>query len=1006
MINELPKVFFVNQGITIIYACILIFHYHYLPIVSILPEECIQSQNISKELANSKNNYINQVGMTMILTNLLIILTREMINFKKTSFYSAFSEVYLFNILFCVFVLKRPALWIMLTVTTIFSLNWINIFIRRDIEFFESIVSSINGCIISGWIMVYCQRESDESYESKKLIMEKKQMLRKILKLFPFGIIFYSQKEGIFYKNKFWMNLLEKYNKSNYKFWRNRSHQSNIINQNSNYQSAEEENLIGNTETQKVLGSMYSRENTNHTLKDEILKIHNHFYHKNVEFNKIDEYGVDNFIHKENIDFNEYEIKDKRGNQIAEFNVKFSAFKFTPDDKSVMVVINDISERAKLRESKISEMLKTIMLCSISHELRSPVNQINGALTLLLPTLSTNKQKDLLKIANSSTELLKLKINDMLDFYEVETNNFKAEKKFFKPTKLFSYIKKVFFPMFDKNCQKLYFQIHEGTPELIYHDMERIRQVLINFISNSIKYTKRGVIWVSIDWKADLKSPCHGNIKFSVSDTGVGVPKSKREHLFKFLDPNNFKNPQFWKEWDSLFTPRLAGTGLGISQKIVQALGSTIEFTSAEGAGSVFWFTLKINPVDEVQSAWFASSRHIMEDIDLAKNCRSAEYDIKYSSFNNHLIKRCSSNQFMPDNPYDLFDIDHMQCSDELYLDNPKNNAKEAEKTKESKLFLNKFSKIREENEYFQMSKQDFEFEKDIQMQNYEDFIPDEEPLSIISFPLFVENAANLSFKSHSSHWLKDINEPLIDDRFTFPDLLREKRTCKQRKLINDSQSEIIKPKSCQTCSHEEIKTGSNSLIAQPSIRTTKQDSLDSIFEHPKESAKTFKSKFWKADNNNAFSVVSNDSLYPNITPEEINPIFKKACNCPSVLIVDDQYINRFIIKEFWEEFEIVYSEAKDGQEAIDIVIHESRKSCCQGFELILMDLNMPILGGIEAVQKIKKLKSDNINPKMKIVAVTAFPSKSEKQKWGKAGFSKFIVKPFTIDHFISLIRK
>ena len=69
------------------------------------------------------------------------------------------------------------------------------------------------------------------------------------------------------------------------------------------------------------------------------------------------------------------------------------------------------------------------MLWSISHELRSPVNQINGVLTLLLPTLSTPEQRNLIRIANSSTELLKLKVDDMLDFYEVETNNFKNEKK-------------------------------------------------------------------------------------------------------------------------------------------------------------------------------------------------------------------------------------------------------------------------------------------------------------------------------------------------------------------------------------------------------------------------------------------------------------------------------------------------------------------------------------------------------------------------------------------------
>ena len=157
------------------------------------------------------------------------------------------------------------------------------------------------------------------------------------------------------------------------------------------------------------------------------MKIHKHFYEKNIEYHKIDEFGMDDFMIHENLDFNEYEIKNLHGKQISEFSAKFSAFNFSAEEKSIMIVINDISERARLRESKISEMLKTIMLWSISHELRTPVNQINGALTLILPTLATSEQRNLIRIANSSTELLKSKVDDMLDFYEVETGNFKSE---------------------------------------------------------------------------------------------------------------------------------------------------------------------------------------------------------------------------------------------------------------------------------------------------------------------------------------------------------------------------------------------------------------------------------------------------------------------------------------------------------------------------------------------------------------------------------------------------
>lgn len=89
-----------------------------------------------------------------------------------------------------------------------------------------------------------------------------------------------------------------------------------------------------------------------------------------------------------------------------------------------MVVLNDISEKIHLRASKISEKVKTIMFCSISHELRSPLNHISGIHSLIKSKLTTSEQQQLLKIAESSTELLKIKIDDILDFYEVETSNF------------------------------------------------------------------------------------------------------------------------------------------------------------------------------------------------------------------------------------------------------------------------------------------------------------------------------------------------------------------------------------------------------------------------------------------------------------------------------------------------------------------------------------------------------------------------------------------------------
>lgn len=141
------------------------------------------------------------------------------------------------------------------------------------------------------------------------------------------------------------------------------------------------------------------------------------------------------------------------------------------------------------------------MLCSISHELRSPVNQINGVLSLLQPTLKSYEQRRLLKIANSSTEMLRIKINDMLDYYEIETKGFKPEIVKFYPREQLKFLESLFNPLIDKTSVKLFFFVKEQTPRYVYHDQKRIMQILVNLLSNAIKYTKKGRILLMVDWK-------------------------------------------------------------------------------------------------------------------------------------------------------------------------------------------------------------------------------------------------------------------------------------------------------------------------------------------------------------------------------------------------------------------------------------------------------------------------------------------------------------------------
>lgn len=186
-----------------------------------------------------------------------------------------------------------------------------------------------------------------------------------------------------------------------------------------------------------------------------------------------------------------------------------------------MVVINDISDRMKHREAIVSEKMKTIMICSISHELRSPLNQINGMISLIEPELTKPEHQEYIRIANSALELLRLKIEDIMSYYEVETNTFKATTTELNIRMSCLMLESLFQPMINTNLIKLRFFVESSVPNVIHHDANRIRGILVTFLSNAIKYTKKGVVSVIISLvNHDKKNSDLQSIKFAVSDSG------------------------------------------------------------------------------------------------------------------------------------------------------------------------------------------------------------------------------------------------------------------------------------------------------------------------------------------------------------------------------------------------------------------------------------------------------------------------------------------------------